>query len=82
VSEPSGGRGGATAAGRVAVRLVLADGGSFHDLVVRLPAALLDRHDRLIDALREEAAITAELYVDHRRLVAAYLDEAGQAIGG
>jgi hypothetical protein len=82
MAEPAGRRGGEASSGRVAVRLVLADGGAFHDLVVRLPAALLDRHDRLIDALREEAAITGELYVDHRRLVAAYLDAPGQPAGG
>ena len=57
---------------RVAIRLVLADSGSFHELVVELPAAVLDRYDRIIDALREDAAIMAELYVDPRRLVAAY----------
>lgn len=59
---------------RVPVRLVFADRGSFHDLVVRLPADVLDRYDRIIDALREDLAITGEIYVDTRRLVAAYLD--------
>lgn len=57
---------------RVPVRLVFADRGSFHELVVELPASLLDRHERLIDALREEPEITEEVYVDPRRLVAAY----------
>jgi hypothetical protein len=62
----------------VGVRLVFADRGSFHELVVRLPAALLQRHDRLIDALREEPAITGQVFVDRRRLVAAFLEaEAG-----
>jgi hypothetical protein len=59
-------------ADRVAVRLVFADNGSFHDVVLALPAAVLDRYDRLIDALREEIGITGELYVDMKRLVAAY----------
>ena len=64
--------------GFVAIRLVFADSGSFHDLVVRLPADVLARYDRLIDALREEPAITGQIYVDPRRLVAAYReDEAG-----
>lgn len=63
-------------AARVPVRLVLADHGSFHDVVVELPAAVLDRYDRIIDALREDPGIMAELYVDSRRLVAAYREEA------
>ncbi len=57
---------------RVPVRLVFADRGSFHELVVHLPADVLARHDRIIDALREDLAITGEVYIDRRRLVAAY----------
>ncbi|MBI4543656.1 MAG: hypothetical protein HY703_00490 [Gemmatimonadetes bacterium] len=57
---------------RVAVRLVFADRGNFHNVVVRLPAEVLDRYERLIDAIREDPAITGEIYVDPRRLVAAY----------
>jgi hypothetical protein len=57
---------------RVPVRLVLADRGSFHDVVVELPVAVLGRYDRIIDALREDPEIMAELYVDPKRLVAAY----------
>jgi hypothetical protein len=60
---------------RVAVRLVFADRGSFHDLVVQLPADVIERYDRIIDALREDPAITAEIYVDRRRLVAAYVEQ-------
>lgn len=56
---------------RVPVRLVFADRGNFHDIVVRLPADALDRHERVVDALREDPAVTAEVYVDGRRLVAA-----------
>ena len=58
---------------RVAVKLVFADRGAFHELVVELPAELLRRHERIIDALRGEPAITADLYVDPRRLVAAHV---------
>ena len=58
---------------RVPVQLVFADRGAFHDLVVQLPAEVLARHDRIIDALREEPDITGEMYVDMRRLVAAYV---------
>lgn len=63
---------------RIPVRLVFADRGSFHDLVVELPADVLGRYERLIDALREEPSITAEIFVDPRRLVAAYLEPAGE----
>ena len=59
---------------RVPVRLVFADRGSFHELVIQLPADVLARYDRIIDALREDLAVTGEVYVDKRRLVAAYLD--------
>ncbi len=62
---------------RVPVRLVFADRGSFHELVVQLPADVLARHDRIIDALREDLAITGEVYIDRRRLVAAYREPAG-----
>lgn len=57
---------------RVPVRLVFADRGSFHEMVVDLPSDVLARYDRLIDALREDLAITGEIYIDRRRLVAAY----------
>ena len=63
-----------TTTARVAVRLVLADRGSFHEIVVHLPAGVLERYARLIDALREDPAVTAEIYVDARRLVAAHLE--------
>ena len=58
---------------RTSVRLVFADRGAFHDLIVQLPADVLARYDRIIDALREEPSITGEIYVDMRRLVAAYV---------
>jgi hypothetical protein len=57
---------------RVAVRLVLADHGSFHDVMVELPAHVLDQYERIIDALRSDPVIMAELYIDPKRLVAAF----------
>jgi hypothetical protein len=57
---------------RIPIRLVFADRGSFHDVVVELPADVLSRYERIIDALREDPVITSELYVDTRRLVAAF----------
>ena len=59
---------------RIPVRLVFADRGSFHELVVRLPAEVLSQYERIIDAIREDPAITAEMFVDRRRLVAAFVD--------
>jgi len=58
---------------RVAVKLIFADRGVFHDLIVHLPAEVLARHERIIDALREEPEVTGEVYVDLRRLVAAHV---------
>ncbi|HEY0306015.1 MAG TPA: hypothetical protein VGC44_13675 [Longimicrobiales bacterium] len=58
---------------RTPVKLVFADRGAFHDIVVQLPADVLARHERIIDALREEPSITGEVFVDLRRLVAAYV---------
>jgi hypothetical protein len=57
---------------RIPVRLVFADRGSFHEVVVDLPADVLGHYDRIIDALREDPLITAELFIDQRRLVAAH----------
>ena len=58
---------------RTLVKLVFADRGAFHDVVVQVPADILTRLERIIDALREEPSITGEIYVDMRRLVAAYV---------
>ena len=60
---------------RIAVKLVFADRGSFHDLVVRLPVQVLERYERLIDALREDPEVTGEIYVDSRRLIAAHVQQ-------
>lgn len=59
---------------RVPVRLVLADHGSFHDMIVQLPADVLGRYERLIDALREDPVVTREIFVDSRRLIAACIE--------
>ncbi|HUP90063.1 MAG TPA: hypothetical protein VM100_11950 [Longimicrobiales bacterium] len=58
---------------RVTVQLVFADRGTFHDVMLQLPAEILARHERIVDALREEPSITGEVYVDMKRLVAAYV---------
>jgi hypothetical protein len=58
---------------RVPVRLVFADRGTFHEVTVELPAELLARHTRIIDALRDQIDVTSSVYVDLRRLVAAHV---------
>jgi hypothetical protein len=59
---------------KLRVRLVFADRGSFHDLTVRVPADVMGGYERLIDVLREEPRVIGEIYVDPKRLVAAYLE--------
>jgi hypothetical protein len=54
-----------------AVRLVFADRGSFHDLVIDVPSDAVAQYGRLIDALREDPRIAAGVYIDFKRLVAA-----------
>ncbi|HEX6062652.1 MAG TPA: hypothetical protein VFZ04_00460 [Longimicrobiales bacterium] len=63
---------------RTPVKLVFADRGAFHDVVVQLPSEVLARHERIIDALREEPSITGAVYVDLRRLVAAFVVDSDQ----
>ena len=62
-----------TDGGMRAVKLVFAEGGAFHDIVVHVTAAALDRHPRLIDALREDEELAVTLFVNFRRLVAAHV---------
>ena len=59
----------------VQVKLVFADRGSFHEMFVQVPAEVLDRYERLIDALREDPEVTHLIHVDPKRLVAAYVQE-------
>ncbi|CAN5148498.1 hypothetical protein BH23GEM4_BH23GEM4_13420 [soil metagenome] len=58
-----------------AVRLVFADRGSFHTETVQVPLDRLGEYPRLIDLLREDDAVTRQMYVDLKRLVTAYLVE-------
>lgn len=57
------------------VRLVLADGGEFHAETVEVPLDAVDQYDRLVDLLREEPSVTRQLFVDPKRLVAAFVVE-------
>jgi hypothetical protein len=56
----------------VKVRLVFVDAGTFHDVDVEIPAKALDRHERLVDCLREDTEVLARMHVDPARLCAAY----------
>jgi hypothetical protein len=55
------------------VRLLFVDDGSYHHEEIDIPAKSLDAYDRLIDCVREDAAVLKQVYVDVDRLCAAYL---------
>ena len=54
------------------VRLVFVDKGVYHHEDIQLPRAGLDASDRLIDCIREDPDVLGGLYVDLKRLCAAY----------
>lgn len=58
----------------VTVRLLFVDEGSYHHEEVDLPADSVERYDRLIDCVREDAEVLKRLHVDVSRLCAAYLE--------
>ena len=61
------------------VRLVFVDRGVYHHEDVRLPSAGLNSSERLIDCLREDPEVLGGLYVDRKRLCAAYrLEDGGE----
>ena len=57
--------------GRVKVRLLFVDDGSYHHEEVEIPSGTLDRFDRLIDCLREDEDVQKRVYVDVARLCSA-----------
>ena len=54
------------------VRLLFVDDGSYHHEDVLVPTASLGAYDRLIDCIREDAAVLKQVHVDVDRLCAAY----------
>lgn len=60
------------------VRLVLSDGGGFHNEEVDIPSASLAGYDRLIDCLREDPEVLKLVHVDAARLSAAYVIPKGR----
>jgi len=61
--------------GRVKVRLLFVDEGSYHHEEVDIPAASLDGYDRIIDCIREDEAVQKRLFVDVGRLCSAAVVE-------
>ena len=61
----------------VKVRLLFVDEGSYHHEEVELLASSLEGYDRLIDCVREDAAVLRRLHVDVDRLVSVYLKARG-----
>jgi len=61
--------------GRVKVRLLFVDQGSYHHEEVEIPSAALEGHDRLIDCVREDEGVLKRMHVDVARLCAAYVVE-------
>lgn len=61
--------------GRVKVRLLFVDEGSYHHEEVEIPAEALDGYARLIDCVREDEGVQKRIYVDVARLCSAYVLE-------
>lgn len=55
------------------VRLLFVDDGEYHHERVHIPAAAVERYDRLIDCLREDPEVLKRVWVDVDRLCAAQL---------
>ncbi|MBW3534579.1 MAG: hypothetical protein KY453_05090 [Gemmatimonadetes bacterium] len=62
----------------VRVRLLFVDDGEYHRETIVVPAAALESHERLIDALREDPAVLKDVWIDVGRLCAAYRVENGE----
>lgn len=53
------------------VRLLFVDDGSYRHERIRVPAAAIERYERLIDCLREDPSVLRRTYVDVDRLCSA-----------
>lgn len=58
---------------RTKIRLLFADHGAYHHEEISVPTEALGRFERVIDLLREDPDVLREVYVDLRRLCAAYV---------
>ena len=59
----------------IRIRLLFADGGTFHHQDLDLPGSVFEGYDRLIDGLREDPAVLKMVYFDLGRLAAAWVVE-------
>lgn len=57
------------------MRLLFVDDGSYHHEEVELPAESVEAYERLIDCVREDPEVLKRLYVDVRRLCAAWVSD-------
>lgn len=57
------------------VRLLFVDDGSYRHERIRVPAAAVERYERLIDCLREDPSVLRRTYVDVERLCSASVVE-------
>jgi hypothetical protein len=55
------------------IRLLFVDEGSYHQEHVEVSAEGLEAYDRLIDYLREDEAVQKSIFVDVKRLSAAWV---------
>lgn len=60
---------------KVKVRLLFADDGEYHHETVEIPSDSVEKHERLIDCLREDPDVLARMYVDVDRLVSAHVKD-------
>lgn len=63
--------------GKVTIRLLFADKGAFHHEEITISASLLDRHERLVDLLREEPEVLKRVHLDLDRLCSAQVVDGG-----
>jgi len=62
---------------KTTVRLLFVDEGLYHHEDIAIPTAALDRHERLIDCLREEPGVLKRVFVDTARLCSAHVVDVG-----
>ena len=58
------------------VRLLFVDEGRYHHEDIVIQTVALDRHERLIDCLREEPDVLKHVFVDTARLCSAHVVDA------
>jgi hypothetical protein len=59
----------------VSLKLLFVDDGEYHHETVDVPAASLEKYERLIDCIREDPDVLRRMHVDVERLVSAYVSD-------